>query len=273
MSIKYEFDTARPPIERKNYIFQRVSHRKLTDIYHSHDFFEIIIIDKGQCTKLINGNEVAADAGTIIFLRPDEFHSFTSQTEDIDIICLSVREREFFKVASIYGDEVKRLFSDDSILIIRDSDLNIRINALIGKTPSLCEEDYILMLSFIIRQLIRDSGQKIQNIPRELFSALEKMKDKENIRQGLTALLALSSYSHSQLGKLMHKHFGISPHEYIEKIRLDEAYRELSLTNIPIVEISENVGYSSFSHFNKIFKKKYGITPAVARKEHMKYTV
>ena len=57
MSIKYEFDSTKPLIERKNYIFQRVSDRKLTDIYHSHDFFEIIIIDKGQCSKLITARK------------------------------------------------------------------------------------------------------------------------------------------------------------------------------------------------------------------------
>ena len=33
-------------------------------------------------------------------------------------------------------------------------------------------------------------------------------------------------------------------------------------------EISEEIGFKSFSHFNKIFKEKYGITPSLLRKSH-----
>ncbi len=274
MSVKYEFDSVLPLSRRKNYIFQEVSKRKLTDIYHSHDFFEIIMVDRGECTKLINGKNFEATHGTIIFLRPGDCHSFIGQSDDIHITCLSVREEEATRVASIYGEEaVKKLFFDKKSLTIMDSELNINLNSLIRKNAEMQEEDYILMFSFVIRQLLRNREDNIKAIPCELLSAMEKMKERENIRLGLPAFLRLSNYSHSQLGKLMHKHFGISPHEYIEEIKLGEAYRNLILTDLSAEEIAERVGYSSFSHFNKIFKKKYGITPATARKNYIKYTV
>ena len=45
------------------------------------------------------------------------------------------------------------------------------------------------------------------------------------------------------------------------------------MTDMPMEEIGENVGYASFSHFNKIFKEKYGITPSLARKKNRMWTV
>jgi transcriptional regulator GlxA family with amidase domain len=62
-------------------------------------------------------------------------------------------------------------------------------------------------------------------------------------------------------------------HDYILKLRLETAYNDVILTSRALEEISESVGYSSFSHFNKICKKKYGVTPAVLRKEHGKPTI
>ena len=46
-SVLYEFKNL--SLEgRKSYIFQFVKGRKLTDVYHSHDFYEIIRISKGN---------------------------------------------------------------------------------------------------------------------------------------------------------------------------------------------------------------------------------
>ncbi|MBR3966827.1 MAG: helix-turn-helix domain-containing protein [Clostridia bacterium] len=270
MSVKYEFDSINSIFKKNDYIFQKVSKRKLTDIYHSHDFFEIIIIVGGGCSKIINDKKIDAHCGTVIFMRPGDCHSFVSQSEDVNIVCLSVKVDEAFRIASIYGERaVKKLFSEKDALIINDSEIDFKLNMLIGKASELQNDDFILILTFVLRLIMRESAGEKTNIPSELISAMEKMKKAENIRLGLSAFLDLSNYSHSQLGKLMHKHFGISPHEYIEEIKLGEAYRNLIMTDIPSEEIAERVGYSSFSHFNKIFKKKYGITPAVARKSHI----
>ena len=56
-------------------------------------------------------------------------------------------------------------------------------------------------------------------------------------------------------------------HQYVTNLRLERAKEELLMTTKSAEEISEEVGYASFSHFQKIFKKKYGVTPAVWRKK------
>ena len=103
-------------------------------------------------------------------------------------------------------------------------------------------------------------------IPAELSAAIEEMKKKENLQKGIHAFSALSHYSHSHLARLIKAHFGISLKQYINEMRLQRAYNEIVLTNESAEEIAEGVGFSSFSHFSKIFKKRFSATPAAIRK-------
>ena len=95
----------------------------------------------------------------------------------------------------------------------------------------------------------------------------------KHYRWRIPAFLEISHYSQTHLSRILHKYFDMGLHDYILTIRLETAYNDLVLTSKALEEISESIGYNSFSHFNKIFKKKYGITPAALRKEHGKPTI
>lgn len=65
----------------------------------------------------------------------------------------------------------------------------------------------------------------------------------------------------SYLSRLFKKETGQSLTDYIIHIRMKEAQRLLSRTNMKIVQVSEQSGYHNVSHFSKMFKKVTGITP------------
>lgn len=52
---------------------------------------------------------------------------------------------------------------------------------------------------------------------------------------------------------------GISPNEYLKNIRLTKA-KEMLINN-NVTEVAYNLGYENISHFIRLFKSKYGITP------------
>ena len=100
-SVLYEFDTIICE-EQKNYIFQFVKGRKLTDIYHAHDFYEWIWFLKGSGTQRINEAEYTERANTVVMLCPGDRHCFVTQSEDIEVVSLSVRKKEFEMFAGAY---------------------------------------------------------------------------------------------------------------------------------------------------------------------------
>lgn len=55
--------------------------------------------------------------------------------------------------------------------------------------------------------------------------------------------------------------FGMSPVEYINKERIKKAIELLNQPNNNVTDVSYKLGYSSLSHFIKLFKEQMGITP------------
>lgn len=65
---------------------------------------------------------------------------------------------------------------------------------------------------------------------------------------------------------LFKRNTGLTFSEYLNKIRMNQAKELLVTTSHTITEISEQVGYTDYFYFNKLFKKTHGITPSQYRK-------
>ena len=62
---------------------------------------------------------------------------------------------------------------------------------------------------------------------------------------------------------------GKSPHEYIDKSKLERARELLSATDMTVNEVSHNSGFSDVKYFIGWFKKKTGTTPGQYRRTFM----
>jgi two-component system response regulator YesN len=73
----------------------------------------------------------------------------------------------------------------------------------------------------------------------------------------------------SYLSRLFKKETGQSLSDYIGQVRMEEARRLLSQTNMKIVQVAEESGYRNVSHFAKMFKRMTGVTPQEYRNKFM----
>lgn len=83
----------------------------------------------------------------------------------------------------------------------------------------------------------------------------------------ISELARLTLMSESTLKRKMHREVG-AINSFIHKIKLTEGLRKLRRTNTPISVISSDLGYSSPSHFSKVFFKYFNIYPRDIRKRH-----
>lgn len=95
------------------------------------------------------------------------------------------------------------------------------------------------------------------------------------IKRNLSMQLSISKIadscfiSKSTLTKHFKKELSISVNEYICNMVLAEAERLLSVSNISVAEISNQLGFSDQFYFSRKFKEKFGVSPREYRKNNL----
>ena len=76
------------------------------------------------------------------------------------------------------------------------------------------------------------------------------------------------SLSRTHFARLFKTQLGVTPHRYLQKVRLQAACELLSTTKLNVSKISTSVGYYDQSHFTKDFVRQKGITPLQYRRDY-----
>ncbi|MBQ9007168.1 MAG: helix-turn-helix transcriptional regulator [Atopobiaceae bacterium] len=81
----------------------------------------------------------------------------------------------------------------------------------------------------------------------------------------VSSLAAQCGYSVAYFSRLVRSRCGMGANELIVSARLNRARGLLINSDLPIQDIASMVGYASYSHFNRIFRKTYRMSPAEYR--------
>lgn len=68
------------------------------------------------------------------------------------------------------------------------------------------------------------------------------------------------------LCKLFTEETGLTIHQYVIHVKMEEARRLMDITSKTISEIADYLGFSSQSYFQQVFRHHYGITPGAYRR-------
>ena len=73
--------------------------------------------------------------------------------------------------------------------------------------------------------------------------------------------------SEPYVSKYIREKSGMTFGDHVKKIRLRRAKTLLKNSSVRVEEIAGMIGYQNVEHFNRLFKKEFGITPVQMRKE------
>lgn len=90
----------------------------------------------------------------------------------------------------------------------------------------------------------------------------------EHLEQNLTLaeIADLLKMSPHYFATLFKQSTGLAPHQYITQCRIEQAKKLLANPELTIIEVCQQVGFQSQSHFTKVFRKYTASTPKVYRK-------
>lgn len=85
------------------------------------------------------------------------------------------------------------------------------------------------------------------------------IKDHYTEELSLETLAEIFGYSPTYLSRMFQKYAGINYKSYLQSIRVQYAYQELTNTEHTISEIALNNGFPNSKALSKVFRKKYGV--------------
>lgn len=101
--------------------------------------------------------------------------------------------------------------------------------------------------------------------PSQLRTVIEYIQAHLDGELSLNTLASLIHLSSHYFASLFKQSMGVSPHKYITQCRLSAAKQLLRSEEIPIVFICQAVGFKNQSHFTRIFRQQFKITPKAYR--------
>jgi transcriptional regulator GlxA family with amidase domain len=89
-----------------------------------------------------------------------------------------------------------------------------------------------------------------------------------NLHRKITSseLAEVANTSSSHLSRLFKSETGLSPGEYLRRLRMEKARQLLATSLLSVKEIMGAAGYNSKSHFVRHFKRSFRLTPSEYRK-------
>lgn len=89
----------------------------------------------------------------------------------------------------------------------------------------------------------------------------EAVRGQLDAEHSLAALAALVGMDVRRFTSAFHDAFGLSPWQYVMRMRLDEAARRLWYGTAPVTEVALATGFASSSHFATAFARRFGVAP------------
>ncbi len=108
-------------------------------------------------------------------------------------------------------------------------------------------------------------GQSVSNSGRRFPQWLERVRNILEQRFAepykLSEIAAEAGVHPVHLAREFRKHYGTSVGEYLRRVRIEYACRELMDSNVAVTNIALAAGFADQSHFSRTFKRLCGTTP------------
>lgn len=215
----------------------------------------------------INGNKITKNTVFINF-ENSRMSYYPSKADPWSYIYLRLDGNEIKKAFLEHGfslDLTIRKFDDQNALF--------HILALYQSLADVSNADFRKMIANMIF-LLFDGQYKVSKITGKQEQHAEQIKSfiDQNYYKRITidSIAARFYLNKNYVRSLFVKHLGISPKQYLQKIRMERAGFLLITTNEDVKLIANSVGYDDSLLFSKMFKTYCGLSPSQYRSKSKK---
>ena len=258
----------------------------LTDIRHTHDFAELIIITRGGGMHWIDGTSYGVTAGDIFLIQHNTEHYF-QERHDLEMYNImfddfylaehlrSLRSLSGFNAFFLFEPVFRRRHAFMSKLHLAPelmSSLRKNLNGMWSEVRSGLPGSDLMLLSkvleifvLIAREYSRSSNSKAQTLYR-LGEVISRMESQYSENWTVARLSRIAAMAPSTFLGVFKEAMGTSPIEYLLNLRMSKAAGLLLKSRKSISEIALDCGFNDSNYFSRQFRNYYNCSPREYRK-------
>lgn len=252
--------------------------------YHWHPEIELVFVEEGVFNVIINQKSYVAEAGDIFFINSGELHAMNQNKGEV----------RFYSVVfypHILDFDIKNPFQRNFIDPIKNGEICLphRIDKNDGCYDAVKEQmqrifyaekdefsksqqliaiyELILILykeNMMYSGRVNKTDARNSEIIKNAIAYIEEnLGDKITLKQ----LSDLSAFTEKYFCSFFKKQTGVTPTEYINRVRLERACELLRMHDVSVTEAAFETGFESLSYFIRRFKKQFGVSPAQYKKQ------
>lgn len=251
----------------------------------SHDFWEMVYVDKGVLRVTANKNEFVLSQGECYFHKPNEFHIHRADGVNapnafvISFVCNSESMKFFKKKQIIVPAQLRPLISN--IIEECQKTFDLPFNNPNLKKLSLLPCSVVggqQMIRTYLEQLLILLLRKETSSGGTIFAShdlmIEDIANRMKKKLDETAYSDIKvnnfckemQYSKAYLSKIFLKNYGFTINEYINRVKINEAKKLIRKQEHNFTQIAEMLCFRDPLYFSKVFRRVTGMSPSEYKK-------
>lgn len=232
-----------------------------------YEYPQLFVAREGEGEVTVGGDTSKITTGTAFFIPagcPHEYHS-TSESWILDWVCFSgtyavnmLEQWSLNRYRCCAGCDTERMHR-----IMSKIYYTIKSDKLYGNHYASAQL-YDLLIEYRMIADNRPSSFSSGNTAA-LAYVLQYIEEKYASQIKLGDLAETAGVTEQHLCRLFKKNFGLSPMEYLTKVRIQHAKEQLIYSPKTIGEIAVDTGFPDSSYFAVVFKKQEKLTPGEYR--------
>ena len=240
---------------------------------HGHHHFLLTFITRGRGVQALNGEDVPFSENYVFLLSPADFHKNTvGEGESFDYFGVKFRYSLFDSIVSHLGSvtfpayarvsnkcaqRLRQLFP----ILVEECSATVPKKGRDMLVRALLTEIFILVFRELPASEPNGRGEVANRALAFIYS---------NFNSPITVSAAARhlGYSENYFNTVFREQLGKPFSRYLCDLRLEYAKNLLVTSDMSETEIALELGFSSLSHFSRIFTKKFGICAKDYRAEN-----
>lgn len=244
---------------------------------HYHLDYHIGMVTQGVQKQRFQGKSVLLGPGRISIMPPGEIHDGSGYDDNEYSMCTfrisaSLLTQYMSEISgkelSLVGDDIAPFFAgamlENTTLANRLIQLYQGVQNPQGLSALPVQEAWLKLFDPLFQSLKVVTPQAVEGglSITQLMLVREYAEANLANKISLEKLASLCDLSRYQFLRRFESSMGLTPHNWLIQLRLERACLLLRLPNQNLAQVAANVGFYDQSHFNRAFRKWYGITPS-----------